>query len=75
MERAEGQALARQAIEMLAERDRDALLMREEGLGYEEIAEALDLSVASVGTTLSRARRRLMEAYETLQAERSAERA
>jgi RNA polymerase sigma-70 factor (ECF subfamily) len=66
MERAEDQALARQAIEMLAERDRDALLMREEGLGYEEIAEALGLS---------RARRRLMEAYESLQQERSAERA
>jgi RNA polymerase sigma-70 factor (ECF subfamily) len=75
MERAEDQALARQAIEMLSERDRDALLMREEGLGYEEIAEALDLSLASVGTTLSRARRRLMEAYESLQQERSAERA
>src|SRR4051812_22038681 len=75
MERAEDQALARQAIEMLGERDRDALLMREEGLGYEEIAEALDLSVASVGTTLSRARRRLMEAYESLQGERPAERA
>ena len=75
MERAEDRALARQAIEMLAERDRDALLMREEGLGYEEIAEALGLSVASVGTTLSRARRRLMESYESLQQERSAERA
>ena len=75
MERAEDRALARQAIEMLAERDRDALLMREEGLGYEEIAEALDLSVGSVGTTLSRARRRLMEAYESLQGERPAERA
>jgi RNA polymerase sigma-70 factor (ECF subfamily) len=75
MERAEDRALARQAIEMLAERDRDALLMREEGLGYEEIAEALGLSVASMGTTLSRARRRLMEAYESLQQERSAERA
>jgi RNA polymerase sigma-70 factor (ECF subfamily) len=75
MERAEDRALARQAIEMLTERDRDALLMREEGLGYEEIAEALGLSVASVGTTLSRARRRLMEAYESLQQERSAERA
>jgi len=75
MERAEDRALARQAIELLAERDRDALLMREEGLGYEEIAEALGLSVASVGTTLSRARRRLMEAYESLQHERSAERA
>jgi RNA polymerase sigma-70 factor (ECF subfamily) len=53
---------------MLGERDRDALLMREEGLDYEEIARALDLSPGSVGTTLSRARRRLMEAYESLQA-------
>lgn len=69
MERAAEQALARRAVEALAERDRDALLMREEGLSYEEIAAALDLSVGSVGTTLSRARRRLMEAYEALQSE------
>jgi RNA polymerase sigma-70 factor (ECF subfamily) len=75
IERAEERALARQALEMLAVRDRDALLLREEGLGYEEIAESLGLSVGSVGTTLSRARRRLMEAYESLQQERSAERA
>ena len=71
MERAAEQALARRAVEALGERDRDALLMREEGLSYEEIATALDLSVGSVGTTLSRARRRLMEVYEELQAERS----
>jgi RNA polymerase sigma-70 factor, ECF subfamily len=70
-ERAAEQALARRAVEALGERDRDALLMREEGLSYDEIAAALDLSVGSVGTTLSRARRRLMEAYEELQAERS----
>ena len=69
MEREGEQALARRAIEMLGERDRDALLMREEGLSYDEIATALDLSAGSVGTTLSRARRRLMEAYELLQAE------
>lgn len=69
MERDEDRALARRAVEALAERDRDALLMREEGLGYDEIAEALGLSVGSVGTTLSRARRRLMEAYSALQAE------
>lgn len=69
MERDGDQALARSAIEMLGARDRDALLMREEGLSYDEIAEALDLSAGSVGTTLSRARRRLMEAYEALQAE------
>ena len=67
MERNEERAMARQALDVLAERDRDALLMREEGLSYEEIASALDLSLGSVGTTLSRARRRLMEAYEALQ--------
>jgi RNA polymerase sigma-70 factor, ECF subfamily len=69
MERADERDLARRAIAMLGERDRDALLMREEGLDYDEIARALDLSPGSVGTTLSRARRRLLEAYESLQAE------
>ncbi len=67
VEREEDRAMARQALDALADRDRDALLMREEGLSYEEIASALDLSLGSVGTTLSRARRRLMEAYEALQ--------
>ena len=66
-ERAEEAALARQAMESLAERDRLALLMRDEGLDYHEIAAALELSVGSVGTTLARARRRLVEAYESLQ--------
>jgi RNA polymerase sigma-70 factor (ECF subfamily) len=66
MERAQERALARRAIDALGERDREALLMREEGLDYKEIAEALELSLASVGTTLSRARRRLVEAYEEL---------
>jgi RNA polymerase sigma-70 factor, ECF subfamily len=54
-------------VDALAERDRLALLMREEGLDYHEIAEALGLSVGSIGTTLSRARRRLVEAYEAQQ--------
>ena len=57
------------AIDALAERDRLALLMREEGLDYNEIAEALGLSVGSIGTTLARARRRLAETYEALQAD------
>ena len=60
-------ALARRAVDGLAEKDRLALLMREEGLNYTEIAEALQLSVGSVGTTLARARRRLTESYEALQ--------
>lgn len=66
--RAAEMALARRAVESLAERDRLALLMREEGLDYHEIAEALGLSFGSVGTTLARARRRLTESFESLQA-------
>lgn len=72
LERVQETAMARKAIDALAERDRLALLMREEGLDYSEIAEALDLSPGSVGTTLSRARRRLVESYEELQRDRDA---
>ena len=67
LERAQEARMARTAVETLAEKDRLALLMREEGLDYTEIAEALGLSSGSVGTTLSRARRRLVQAYESLQ--------
>lgn len=67
LERAQDAAMARRAVDALAERDRLALLMREEGLNYEEIAVALDLSPGSVGTTLSRARRRLVQVYEEQQ--------
>lgn len=67
LERAQDAAMARRAVDALVERDRLALLMREEGLSYEEIAVALDLSPGSVGTTLSRARRRLVEVYEEQQ--------
>jgi RNA polymerase sigma-70 factor, ECF subfamily len=70
VEQAQEAAFARNAVDALAERDRLALLMKEEGLNYGEIAEALDLSPGSVGTTLSRARRRLVEIYESLQRER-----
>lgn len=69
-DRAQEMAMARSALESLAEKDRLALLMKEEGLDYHEIAEALELSVGSVGTTLSRARRRLTESYEALVRER-----
>lgn len=62
--RAHDAALARRALDALAERDREALLLKEEGLDYVEIADALGLSVSSVGTTLARARKRLAEAYD-----------
>lgn len=70
IDRAQEAAIARKAVDALAERDRLSLLMREEGLDYNEIAEALQLSPGSVGTTLSRARRRLVESYEALQKSR-----
>lgn len=69
LERMQEAALARRALDELAERDRNALLMREEGLDYGEIAAALGLSVGSVGTTLARARRRLAEAYRAVETE------
>ena len=71
LERNEEMELAREALMRVPERDRAALLMKEEGLSYDEIALALNLSVGSIGTTLSRARRKLVEVYEALQVERT----
>lgn len=63
MDRAERIARVRSALESLSERDREALLLKAEGFNYEDIAATLGLAVGAVGTTLSRARRRLVEAY------------
>ena len=52
----------RRALEELGSRDRSLLLMREEGLSYRELADALGVSPASVGTLLARARERLAKA-------------
>jgi len=46
----------RQALDALSERDRQLLLLRAEGFSYGELAEALSLAPASVGTLLARAR-------------------
>lgn len=51
------------ALAALKERDREALLLKAEGFDYDEIAAALGLARGAVGTTLARARRRLVEAY------------
>jgi RNA polymerase sigma-70 factor (ECF subfamily) len=53
----------RSALDALSDRDREALLLSAEGLSYDEIAQTLGLSRGSIGTTLARARRRLVEAY------------
>jgi RNA polymerase sigma factor (sigma-70 family) len=63
LERKERAAAVRAALETLTETDRSALLLKAEGLSYEEIAAALGLAKGAIGTTLARARRRLVEAY------------
>lgn len=57
--RAELRARVRTALDALPERDRALLLLRAEGFSYKEMAVALDLHEASVGTLLLRAGRRL----------------
>jgi RNA polymerase sigma factor (sigma-70 family) len=53
----------REALDMLSEKDREALLLWDAGQSYTEIARHTGLAVGAVGTTLARARRRLAEAY------------
>lgn len=62
-QRGEDTARIRAALGTLGERDREALLLKAEEFNYEEIATTLGLARGAVGTTLARARRRLVEAY------------
>jgi len=55
--------LVRAALDSLSDKDREALLLWDAGQSYTEIANELGLQVGAVGTTLSRARKRLAEAY------------
>ena len=52
------------ALEQLTPRDREVLLLWDAGANYEEIAAHTGLAKGAIGTTLARARRRLVEAYE-----------
>ena len=53
----------RSALATLSDRDREALLLQAEGMNYDEIAATIGLAKGAIGTTLARARRRLVEAY------------
>ena len=55
----------REALGTLTERDREVLLLQAEGFNSEELAATLGLARGAIGTTLARARRRLVEAYRT----------
>ncbi len=63
MERAERVAAVRKALVRLSERDRQMLLMREEGFRYSEIAEAVGVRPTSVGALVARALKRFSAAY------------
>jgi RNA polymerase sigma-70 factor (ECF subfamily) len=58
----------RAAMNRLPERDQRMLLLRAEGYSYRDIAAALDLNEASIGTLLARAKRAFRGAYEGLDA-------
>jgi RNA polymerase sigma-70 factor (ECF subfamily) len=64
MEEDERQAEVRLALDSLTARDREVLLLWDAGLSYPEIAERTGLALGAIGTTLARARKRLVEAYE-----------
>lgn len=67
MESKERDASVRSALERLSERDREILLLWQAGISYGEIAEQTKLSIGAIGTTLARARRRLVEAYKEME--------
>ena len=60
--REQGDAV-RRALAGLSDRDRDVLLLWDAGLNYVEIAKQTGLAAGAIGTTLARARKRLVEMY------------
>lgn len=55
------------ALAGLGERDREVLLLWDAGLDYDEIAAQTGLARGAIGTTLARARKRLVEAHDALE--------
>lgn len=67
LERTQQEHAVRRALETLSDRDREVLLLWDAGLSYEEIAAQTNLAVKAIGTTLARARKRLVEAHAALE--------
>ena len=62
-ERSQEVASVRRALETLDPRDRELLLMREEGFSYREMAEAVGVRATSIGTLVARAQKRFTDAW------------
>lgn len=63
LEREERIGAVRRALAQLRPRDRQLLLLREEGFTYEEMAQVVGVAPTSVGTLLARALKRFAEVY------------
>lgn len=62
-ERNEKTKAVQAALTELRDLDREVLLLKAEGFDYDEIAAATGLAKGAIGTTICRARKRLVEAY------------
>ncbi len=74
MDHAEQEAEVKRALATLTPRDREVLLLWDAGMSYPEIAEQTGLAVGAVGTTLARARKRLVAAHDIMEEQRGEER-
>ena len=67
LEQSRREQAVRQALDELSERDREVLLLWDAGFDYREIAAQTGLAQGAIGTTLARARQRLVEAHAALE--------
>src|SRR5262245_41174106 len=58
---------ARQALDQIREPLRSCLLLKHEGLSHREIAKALGINEASVGSMIARGRREFIRLYEKIE--------
>lgn len=69
LEHEEQENEVKRALATLSPRDREVLLLWDAGLAYPEIAEQTGLALGAVGTTLARARKRLIAAHDEMETE------
>jgi RNA polymerase sigma factor (sigma-70 family) len=68
VERRDAVERLKRALDVLSERDREVLLLWDAGLNYVEISAQTGLAKTAIGTTIARAKKKLVEAHEALEA-------